>query len=219
MRALRGASGSSPRGGDTRDDRLQKLRHAGPFLGAGQEDILLRQSENLFDLAADPVRVCQGEIDLVDDGKEREVMAHRQIGVGQGLGLYPLDRVDDEQGPLAGGKTSRNLIGEVHMPRSIDEVKDIGGPILGPVAHAHCLGLDGDPPLPLDVHPVEELVCHLSGRDGPGQLQEAVSQGGLAVVHVGDDREIPKMFQAHSSPSASALFKFSITGTGRGSTP
>ena len=56
--------------------------------------------------------------------------------------------------------------------------------------HPDVLGLDGDAPLPLDVHRVEVLLAHQPGVDRPGQLQDAVGQGRLAVVDVADDGEV-----------------------------
>ncbi len=58
------------------------------------------------------------------------------------------------------------------------------------VHHPDVLGLDGDPPLPLDVHGVEVLLPHEPGVDGPGDLEDAVGQGRLAVVDVADDGEV-----------------------------
>jgi hypothetical protein len=55
------------------------------------------------------------------------------------------------------------------------------------------LGLDGDSALALDVHPVEVLGAHIAIGDDPGQLQHPVGQGGLAVIDVGDDAEVPNL--------------------------
>ena len=50
--------------------------------------------------------------------------------------------------------------------------------------------LDGDAPLALEIHGVEHLGLHLAGLERAGELEEAICQGRLAVVDVGDDREI-----------------------------
>ena len=59
----------------------------------------------------------------------------------------------------------------------------------------HCeadrLELDGDAPLALDVHRVEELLLHVPRLDRARDLEQAVGQRGLAVVDVGDDRDVP----------------------------
>ena len=52
------------------------------------------------------------------------------------------------------------------------------------------LGLDGDAPLPLDVHGVEVLLAHEPGVDRAGDLEDAVRQRRLAVVDVADDGEV-----------------------------
>jgi len=55
---------------------------------------------------------------------------------------------------------------------------------------AHGLGLDRDAPLPFQVHAVQELLSHLPVADGPGELQEPIGEGRLAVIDVRDDREV-----------------------------
>ena len=77
------------------------------------------------------------------------------------------------------------------MPWGIDQVQDIVAAILPAVGQPDRLRLDGDAPLPLDIHPVEVLGPHRAGIDHPGGLEHAVSQGGLAMVNMGDDAEIP----------------------------
>ena len=43
---------------------------------------------------------------------------------------------------------------------------------------------------PLELHGVQVLVAHVPRIDGTAELQEAVGQRGLAVVDVGDDRDV-----------------------------
>ena len=50
--------------------------------------------------------------------------------------------------------------------------------------------LDGDAALALEIHGVEHLGFHLAGLERAGELEEAICQGRLAVVDVGDDRKI-----------------------------
>jgi hypothetical protein len=69
---------------------------------------------------------------------------------------------------------------------------------------------DGDPPLLLQLHVVQDLVgLHLARRDGPGVLQQAVGDGRLAVVDVGDDAEISDVVHVNrvvGRPSADKLY-------------
>jgi hypothetical protein len=44
------------------------------------------------------------EVDLVQDRDQLEAILDRQIGIGDGLGLDALGRIDDQQGPFAGGQ-------------------------------------------------------------------------------------------------------------------
>ena len=57
--------------------------------------------------------------------------------------------------------------------------------------------LDGDAAFAFEVHGVEHLGLHLTCREGAGQLQQAVGEGGFAVVDVRDDREIADVLDVH----------------------
>jgi hypothetical protein len=61
------------------------------------------------------------------------------------------------------------------------------------VKHGHGAGLDGDAALALQVHVVEDLLLELALGDGAGAHEQPVGQGALAVVDVGDDREVPNL--------------------------
>ena len=74
------------------------------------------------------------------------------------------------------------------MAGGVDQVDGVALPV-----NADVLGLDGDAPLPFDVHGVEVLVTHLAGADSSGELEDAVGQGRLAVVDVGHDRQVPDL--------------------------
>jgi hypothetical protein len=52
------------------------------------------------------------------------------------------------------------------------------------------LRLDGDAALALDVHRVEHLRFHLAIGEAAAALDDAIGQRALAVVDVGNDREI-----------------------------
>src|SRR5690349_14100544 len=76
------------------------------------------------------------------------------------------------------------------MARRVDQVEDEALPRQRLVVQAHRMRLDGDAGLPLEIHRVEDLGLHLARLEGAGELEEAICQGRLAVVDVGDDREI-----------------------------
>ena len=47
------------------------------------------------------------------------------------------------------------------MPRGVDQVEHIRLPIGMGIKHPYRRGLDGDAPLPLDLHGIQELVLHI----------------------------------------------------------
>src|SRR5438132_448335 len=65
-------------------------------------------------------------------------------------------------------------------------------PLAAPV-HPHRLRLDGDSPLPLQLHVVEELVLRLAGADSAGLLEQPVAQRALSVIDVRDDGEVAQV--------------------------
>src|SRR4029434_6424101 len=44
---------------------------------------------------------------------------------------------------------------------------------------------------------IEHLGFHFAGLQRPGQLQKAVGEGRLAVIDVGDDREVTNVLRIH----------------------
>ena len=73
------------------------------------------------------------------------------------------------------------------MSRSIDEVQLIGIAIVGVVVERYRLRLDGDAALTLDIHRVKHLLLELTDAQPFAQLNDTVSQRGLAVIDMGDD--------------------------------
>jgi hypothetical protein len=60
------------------------------------------------------------------------------------------------------------------------------------------MGFNGNAPLLLQVHSVQHLFCgHLSLGKGARHLQYTIGNGGLAVVNMGDYREISYIFIGH----------------------
>ena len=59
--------------------------------------------------------------------------------------------------------------------------------VVVPWVEADVLGLDGDAPLPFEVHRVEVLRPHVARVDRSGELEDAVGERRLSVVDVGDD--------------------------------
>ncbi len=182
--------GVSGRRGNPVDDRVEQLGDSLAGLRRDTQDVFCRDAEHLLDLTRDPIGLGRREVDLVERGHDGEVVLDGEIAVRQRLGLDPLARVDEQDHPLTGGQTARDLVAEVDVAGGVDQVDDVVVP-----QDPHVLGLDRDPALPLDVHRVEVLGPHVAHLDGPGQLEEPVGQRRLPVVDVGDDRDAAELFQ------------------------
>ena len=151
------------------------------------------RAEDVLDLVLHPLGVGGGQVDLVHHRQDLQIVLHGKIGVGQGLGLDALGGVHHQHRALAGGQGPGDLIVEVHVARGVDEVQKVGLAVLGLVMEGDGPGLDGDAPLPLQVHVVQQLALHVPLRHGTALFQQPVGQGGFAVVDVGDDGEVADM--------------------------
>jgi hypothetical protein len=159
---------------DAGHDGLQHLGHSGAVLGGNGQGVVAVQFEVLADLCARAVHVGGGQIDLVDHRDDGEIGIAGQIVVGQGLGLDPLGGVDDEERALAGGQGPRDLVGEIDVPGGVDEVERVLVAVAGPVEEPYGVGLDGDPPLALEIHGVEHLIHGLLGVHGASEGEQPV---------------------------------------------
>ena len=112
------------------------------------------------------------------------------MDVGERLGLDALGGVDDEDRALAGLQAVADLVGEVDVAGRVDEVQAVGLAVVRLVLEPDGPGLDRDPLLALEVHRVEDLAHHLAALDRVGQLEQPVGERRLAVIDVGDDREV-----------------------------
>ena len=150
----------------------------------------MRGAGELVQLGLGLGHVAGRQVDLVEHGDDLEVVVDRQVRVGDRLRLDPLRGVDEQHGAFAGRQAARDLVGEVDVAGRVDEVELVGLPVTGRVGDAHRLALDGDAALALQVHLVEQLLLHVACRDRTRTFEDAIGQRRLAVVDVGDDREV-----------------------------
>ena len=97
-------------------------------------------------------------------------------------------RIHDQQHAVDHVHDALDLTAEVGVSRSIHNV-NVGVLVL----EGGVLGADRDALLLFQVHGIHQaldLGLSLVGAEGSGLLQKAVDEGGLAVVDVGDDRDI-----------------------------
>ncbi len=181
---------------DRRDHGVEQLRHAFAGLGRDAHDVVGRNAEDVLDLGGEAVGVGGREIDLVERGDDRQVVLEGEVAVGERLRLDPLGGVDDEHDAFTRRQRTADLVAEVDVAGRVDEVEDVVLPL-----DADVLRLDRDPPLAFEVHRVEVLLAHVAGLDRSGQLEDAIRERRLAVVDVGDDREVANIASQRFMPS------------------
>ncbi len=148
------------------------------------------QAQDILNFLSDQLRPGTGQINLVDDGDDIQIMLHGQINIGQGLCLNPLCGIHHEDGSLTGSEASGNLIGKVHMPGCINQVQNILLPGPGLINQAYRLGLDGNTPFPLQVHGIQHLFIHFPFGQHTGLLHQAVGKGRFPMVNMCNNTKI-----------------------------
>ena len=81
------------------------------------------------------------------------------------------------------------------MSRRVDEVELVLLAVARRVLHAHGVELDRDAALTLEVERVEHLLLHLALLERAGDLDQAVGEGGLAVIDMRDDAEVADLLE------------------------
>ncbi len=193
---LEGGVGGAFGGREAGDDGFEEFVDAEAGFGGDVDAVEGVDAEDLFHFLSDGFGLGGGEIDLVDDGDDGEVGVDGGESVGDGLGLDALRGVAEEQGAFAGLEGLGDLVMEIDVAGGVDEVEHVFGAAEG-VLDGYGGGLDGDAAFAFEVHIVEELGFHFALGDGAGAFEEAVGEGGLAVVDVGDDAEVADVGVGH----------------------
>jgi hypothetical protein len=173
-----------------RDQLLQHVLDALACLAGDAQDRVGRLAKQLRDLLCDALGLSPRQVDLVQARDQLEPGVDGEVGVRERLRLDALAGVDDQQRTLARGQRAAHLVGEVDVAGRVDEVQLVGLAVARLVEDAHRLSLDRDPALALEVHRVEHLRAHRAGVDRVRHLEDAVGQGRLPMVDVGDDGEV-----------------------------
>ena len=178
-------------------DGGDEVHDAETGLGGDELHVVGGDAEDVLDLDGRVFGRRAGQVDLVDDRDDLQVVVRGGIGVGDGLGLDALRGVDHQQRPVAGRQGPIDLVVEIDVPGRVDQVEHVGLAV-----HDHVErdggGLDRDAALTFEVHVVEDLLLEVALGDSPGDLQQPVGQGAFAVVDVGDDREIADEVLVHA---------------------
>lgn len=180
------------------DDGFEDLVDACPLFGAGQHGARGVQADHGLDLLANAIGLGRGEIDLVDDRNDFEIVVQCKVGIGEGLGFYALAGVHYQQRALAGLQAARDFVRKIDVAGRIDQVELVEITVIGSVIEADGVGFDGDAALTLQVHRVENLLHHFTLGEGASDFEEPVGEGRLTVVDVRNDREIADEIAVHA---------------------
>ena len=126
--ALQGRVGVADRRRDALADGVEQLGHALAGLGRDAQDLVGGHPEDLLDLGRVAVGIGGRQVDLVEGGDDLQVVLEGLVGVGQGLGLDALGRVDEQHHPLAGGQAAADLVAEVDVAGRVDQVDGVALP-------------------------------------------------------------------------------------------
>ena len=93
------------------------------------------------------------------------------------------------------------------MAWGVNEIQVIDITVVGGIVQLDSGGLDGNAPLPLQLHGVQQLLRPDPLVDGVALLQQTVRQGGFAVVNMGNNGKISDLgkFGHMAAPSYRVL--------------
>ena len=130
-------------------------------------------------------------VDLVDHDDRLESQRERLAGDELGLRHRPFGAVDQQDHPIDHRQDALDLAAEIGVAGGIDDVDVGGGAVVVVPLDAGALGQDGDPALFFEVVRIHRpLFDALVVAEGAGLAEQLIDERGLAVVDVGDDRDI-----------------------------
>jgi hypothetical protein len=158
------------------------------------------QVEHLVDNLGRP-RV--GTVDLVDHDDRLQPDLQRLGNHEFGLRQRAFGGIDQHQRAVDHVEDALDLAAEIGVARRVDDIDPGVVPL-----HGRGLGEDGDAALAFEVVRIKRAFGDpLVLAERAGLLQQAIDQGGLAVVDVSDDGDVAKVHE----PS----FEFNWDGAGR----
>ena len=84
------------------------------------------------------------------------------------------------------------------MTRCVDHVHLIAVAVARFELKRHALCLDRDPSFPFQVHRIQDLLRHFAIFKAAAYLDKSIRQRRLAVIYMGDDREIANLLHVKS---------------------
>ena len=204
---LEGCFDVALRRGDLADDGFEQRLHVGGHLvviergdalargGVDDRELKLivvgaELDEEVEHLVDDLLRTRAVAVDLIDDDERLLAQSERLFQHETGLGHTALKGVDQKENAVHHHEDALDLAAEIGMSGGIDDID------LGVSVHdGGVLGQNGDTALALQIITIHDAVVDdLVGAENARLTEELVDQSGLAVVNVGNDRDIPEIF-------------------------
>ena len=195
--------GVALRGGNILHHAFQHLADIDAHLGAHARGIHAGQTDDILHLFGGGIRVSAGQVNLIQDGHNFQVVVNGQVAVGQRLGFHALAGIHHQDGTLTGSQAAADFVLKVNVARRVDQVELVFLAVIGVVVHGNGAGFDGNAALAFQLHVVQNLVLHGALVHAVGQLQNTVRQCGLAVVNVGNDTKVANIVACHQVSSKS----------------
>ena len=156
-----------------------------PRGGAHRQDV---RGQPAADRLQDTLDVGARAVDLVDEQQGRHPEPLQRPHQDPGLGLDPLDRGQQEHGPVEHAEDALDLGDEVGVARGVD---DVDRRVVERERHHGGLDRDAAPALQREaVGPGGAGVDRSRLVDDPREVQEALGEGGLTGVDVGEDAQV-----------------------------
>jgi hypothetical protein len=165
---------------------------------------LVEQVEGLVQHPVGPGTVA---VDLVDDHDGLQTVGEGLLGDETGLGHRAVHRIHHQEHAVHHGQHPLHFAAEVGMAGGIHDVDAVFGIALFQ-ADGGVLRQDGDAAFLLQVVGVHDpLGKGRTGVQGAGLTEQAVHQGGLAMVDVGDDGDVAEIFDHGRDPAGKGFGK------------
>ena len=153
---------------------LEKVLDALARLAGNTHGILCGDGQFLLYFFLNLLRTCAGKINLVDSRHNVQISIHGKSGIRDGLCLYTLCCINNQNGTFTGSKRARHFIGKVNMAWRINKIKLVLLAIARLIHHAYRVGLDGNATLTFNIHGVQQLLFHITLFNRMGKLQNTV---------------------------------------------
>jgi len=133
-----------------------------------------------------------GPVDLVEHDDRAQAQPQRLLGDEFGLRHRPLGGIDQQHDAVDHAEDALDLAAEIGVAGGIDDVDPDALPF-----HAGRLGQDGDAALAFQIVRIHRpLGDRLIVAKRPRLAEKLIDEGGLAMIDMGDDRDVANVHRA-----------------------